>query len=706
MGYQFLSEIVVEASKAARPPERLTVVESSEKYIKVVNPGSYTGPWKRTFAPYVAEVMEQLTRHDLKSVCFVAPAQSGKTEIGLSWLAYSVICDPMNFMIVEKTEKDARDFSRQRVDKLIFNCPEVRKRLGGSKHSDNVFDKRFSSGMALSIRSPTINTLSGKPIPRLAFSDYDRMDQNLDGEGSPFILASGRITSFTHFGMIFVESSPSFPITDARWTPETPHAAPPCEGIIGIYNQGDRRRWYWICVDCDEAFEPDFKLLRWPEGLSHFESGQQCWLECPHCGSIYHHETRDGKPGKHGLNATGMWLTDGQRRLKGGEIVGEARRSSMASFWLKGVAAAFKEWPDIVESWLSANEHYERTGDEEQLKGTTNVHQGVPYLPKHLESERLPEEIRDRAVDFGQREVPPDVRFLIGAVDVQKRRFVVQIHGVSEGGDMWVIDRFDIKYSLDRDEMRPDQFRWVSPAYEAKDWRILLREVLLRDYPLADKSGRSMAVKAVVCDSGGLSGTTSNAYALWHWLRRGPQPEDEDYDEWVNEWTPGLQNRLALYKGDANTLARVILSYPESPRMAKGTGARGAPVLRCNANMLKDQLNSMLDRLAKGTGRIRFPKWLPISFYRELCAETRDVDGKWINPKGFRNESWDLFVMSIAMLIERKYVGIETMNWSDPPSWAQSHGTNDLIFGGTDKSPIIHERNDNMSVEELAKLLG
>jgi phage terminase large subunit GpA-like protein len=46
--------------------------------------------------------------------------------------------------------------------------------------------------------------------------------------------------------------------------------------------------------------------------------------------------------------------------------------------------------------------------------------------------------------------VPEPVRFLIATVDVQKRSFVVQVHGFGPGGDMWIIDAFKIRHSPSR----------------------------------------------------------------------------------------------------------------------------------------------------------------------------------------------------------------------------------------------------------------
>ena len=205
--YACLEDLVLEVADSVRPPERLTVSQASERYIRIHNPGSYTGPWDNTLAPYLVEPMDTFGSSTYTGVIIVAPAQSGKTAIGLNWAAYTVVCDPMNFMLVEKTQATARDFSKMRFDKMIYDCPEVGDRLMRGS-GDNVHDKKFKSGATVLLSWPTINNLSGKPMPRVFLTDYDRMDQDVGEEGAPYDLSRARTTIFGYYGMTVAESSP------------------------------------------------------------------------------------------------------------------------------------------------------------------------------------------------------------------------------------------------------------------------------------------------------------------------------------------------------------------------------------------------------------------------------------------------------------------------------------------------------------------
>lgn len=704
----YIGELVAETAELVKPSERLTVSQAAEKYRKLYSPGAYTGPWKNSMAPYLSEPMDVLTSFSYTGEIFVGPAQSGKTEMGLNFYLHTVVCDPTDLMFIEATQGRARDFAKRRVNRLLNFSPAVKERILPGRSADNIFDKRFRSGALITLSWPTVNELSGKPIPRLFLTDYDRMDQDVGGDGAPFDLARARATTFGNYGMTVAESSPSFPILDPTWkAPSGSQEAPPTDGILALYNRGDRRRWMWACVSCNYRFEPSFSLMQWPKSLDLMECAEGAWMECPNCNAKYKHDP-GSMPGKHELNQSGIWVPEGVRVRTDGTLVGKSVRSEIASFWLKGPAAAFKTWQTIVLNYLNARRTYESTGAEEALKTTTNVDQCEAYLPKSLETDRLPELLRERAVDLGEKVVPLTVVFLVASIDVQANRFVVQVQGVSAGGDLWIIDRFNIQYSMREDPDREGQFFHVAPGVYREDWRLLYSSVLKQSYRVDDESNRRMAIKAAICDSGGASGTTMNAYEFWRWLKNGPQAQEEDFEIWDELWTPGFQRRFALYKGDARTDARVRINFPDSTRKDRSAGARGEiPVMVCNSDMLKDGVDSILGRENIHSGRVMFPKWLPFSFYKELCVEVKDLKGKWVNPKGYRNESWDLLVMASALLISKQYVGIEAIDWEDPPDWASDWDDNPLVFEAEEVNPLEVQQDDGLkSLADLGRELA
>ena len=690
----------------------MTVSEAAEKYRFLRNTGAYIGPWKNETVEYLREPQDILTDSNFSGMILVGPSQCGKTDIFLNLLTHMALCDPIDVLLIHMSQHEANTFSKTRIDKMHRDSSVVGGRLMPGSTSDNVFFKRYINGSQVVIGFPTISQLSGKPVPRVFFTDYDRMPQDIDGEGSPFSLGEARTTTFGRSAKTMAESSPGFIVVDPEWAQESSHQAPPTEGILSLYNRGDRRRWYWACINCGKAFEPDFSLMRWPESNDFIEAGELARLECPYCQARYA-EHADTLPGRKEMNQDGHWLREGQTFDEEGRIVGIPRRARIASFWIKGPAATFGSWADKVTKHLEALRKYEETGLETDLQANLNTVWGLPYTPKALEQQRLPEAMMDRGINYGKQVIPPPVRFLVAAVDVQKNHFAVQVHGYSSGGDIWIIDRFDIEISKRPDERRPGQNFLVSPFDEPRDWHLILEEVLCKTYPVNDGSGRRMAIKGVVCDSAGGRGTTANAYAFYRWLKNGPQAAEEAADENgvdYSTWASDLHLRFLLYKGIGKRPGfRVRVAYPDAGnRLAGRAGALGQiPVLETATNEVKDQMDAILNRTDAGSGCVRFASWLDLSWYRELCVEKLNHKNEWEKQLGKRNESWDLLIMSWAFCLVPGQVNIETIDWAKPPRWAAPWNDNDFVYDPAQvPSPTEAMEKEKLDLAELARRLA
>lgn len=693
--FDTLEEMIVATAEAVRPSERITVSEAAERYHIVKNPGQHVGPFSMALTPYLREPQDVLTSLDFTAMVFAGPARTGKSAMAINWLASTAITDPADMMVVHMAQHTARDWSQADLAKAVRNSPELRRRMTPGRQNDNTFDKHFLSGMRLLITWPTINNLSGKTIPRQWLMDLDRMPQNVDGEGNPFDLTRKRGDTFGRYAMTAAEASPGFDVTDSKWIAQSPHEAPPTGdektggGILQLYNRGDRRRWFWRCPQCRESFEPRFKLLQWPDSKDFMDAAEQTVLVCPHDGFPMTPDMQSE------LNLGGRWLKEGQSWLPDDSIVGTARRSDIASFWMFGPAAGFTDWKKLVYRHLVASDAYERTGDEGPLRVTTNVDQGEAYVPKVLEAGRLPDELKRRAQDWGGSADNPVVPveagggFLVAAVDVQaggKPSFVVHVYLVSDG-DIWHVDMFKIRKSKRKDS--DDDACLVDPAAYPEDWDLLVEQVLDRSYPLSDGSGRKMHIKIVGCDSGGADGVTANAYNFWRRLRS----------------IGHHHKRFHLLKGapSKTETAPLRLTYPNAQQKDKLSIARGdVPVFLVNSNIVKDQASNMLGR-EDARGAVRFPEWAEDWLYSQLTTEIRTAKG-WENPSRRRNEAFDLLSYCIAMLSHSDIKAHLPGFWEKPPPWAGPWDTNMFVTSSDGFAPFT-EPQKRKSLEDLGDSL-
>ncbi|MCP5197512.1 MAG: phage terminase large subunit family protein [Gammaproteobacteria bacterium] len=619
-----IASILIGAAEVLRPPRRLSVSEAAQQYMRISRPGGASDYWSARKTPYMVEPMDRLMDRSVEAVIFVGPARTGKSAgLLLGWLTFAVCCDPGDMLIVHMTADTARDFSRDDIARLHRHSPEMKKRLSPYLRDDNVFDKQYRHGMILKLGWPSITQLSGKTLRYVAITDYDRLPDTIDGEGNAFTLARKRTQTFLSGGRILAESSPGRLIIDPKWQPLNPHEGPPCGGIFALYNQGDRRRWYWPCPHCGAYFTAPPS----PEAFTLHEG--HAALVCPVHGCVIeaHHKPL--------LNQRGVWRADGQTIDANGGVSGDPPVSTVASYWLTGPAAAYQTWDSLYRKYQAALNEMETTGNEESMQGVITGDYGTAYRPRKLQVERDGRLLQERAEAHSKRTVPDGVWFLTAAIDVQGHRFVIQVVGWGHGGERWLIDRYNLRWSQrlgGNGEPEP-----IDPTGYAEDWHILIESVVQKRYPLASDRTRGLKPVMVAIDSAGQANhkvsVTERAYTFWRWARAG-----------------GHARSLMLIKGSSRKDgARISKTFPDSSqRSNRKANARGEiPVWQLNTLLLKDSLAADLERTEPGPGYLHFPDWLGAWFYDELTAETRTTKG-WENLSRSRNEAFDLMVYNTA----------------------------------------------------------
>lgn len=704
--YKTVEDIVASAFGEMKPANRMTVTEAGQQFSRIGSGGGHSKPWSLERTPYLKKPQDVLTSLDYTGMVFVGPARTGKTLMGLNWITHTVKTDPADMLYVHMDRENARKWSNGDLQRYLMASTDIRAEQLTSRQHDNTFDKAFKSGMRFLLTYPTASNLSGITVARVMFIDYDRMADDVDGEGNPYDLGAMRTTTFKRFAMTVAESSPNpnKEIQDPRWMPASPHEAPPIRGIFELHNRGDRQRWQWCCPHCNDWFEPDFKLLHW-ESSDPMEARESTTMICPH-GCVIEPRWKDE------MNGFGDWIREGEFIRPGSDKVIDVRpglkvtRSSIASFWLKGPAAAYQDWGQLVEKELRALKALEETGDDGPLRKTRTTDQGGFYIPQSRLSDFSPELLKAKAEDWGSTQddplVPEGVRFLVATVDIQKMAFVVQVTGYTALGDRVAVDMFKVRLSNRRNakgERLP-----LDPAAFAEDWDVLIPEVMEKTYELNDGSGRRMAIRATGSDSGGAEGVTGHAYNFWRRLRAKQD---------------GSHRRFILLKGEVTRSApEAQTRWPDSSQKDKLAIARGdVPVLFLHSNKLKDRVSLLMSRRIADEegidgGMLRYPDWAENWYYVQLTSETRSAKG-WENTRKRRNEAFDLTYYAEGIVLRPMekgvpyiHIGFDRIDWANPPAWAAEWDQNELVTGGDSDEASEPPPSGLDTLKALGKKLG
>lgn len=646
-------DVTAQTAVMYRSPRRLKPSEACAKFL-----ANDRGAWNEATSPEMVEPLDLMTSRRYQGIVLVGPARSGKTfTVIIGAIAYAVTSSPGDMLVVQMSREVARDFSRTEIDRALRHSPELQAQISPRPRDDNIFDKNFRSGMEVKFAWPAISQLSGKTRKYALITDYDRPANrdDVDGEGPLWDLARKRTETYMSRAKTMAESSPDAVHVKTKWRPSSPHEAPPCRGILELYNRGTRARRYWPCLHCGTWFQAEPGLGCFPiPTLERLELDIQvadlnalaekyAQITCRECGAVHKAEN------KKELQLKGVWLHEGESIEPDGSIVGDRVETDIASYWLGGCAAAYQTWQAMIYKYLQAVKTYVATGDESPLKFTVNTDQAAVHIPPAIAKRKGPESLMARAEAWPRSMLPIGVRFVVAAVDVQAGKFVVQVKGYGVGLESWLIDRFEITSSK---RVEGNRTAGLDPASFTEDWDVLIDEVANKSYAYEGMLDIKLSPRVVVVDSGGKAGVTMRAYQFWRRARDA-----------------GYGRRILLIKGSGNPNApRYALTWPDSRERAdRGAGGAGdVPVLQINTNVIKDGVANDYARETPGAGYAHVPDWMDASWYDELMSETRTIKG-WVKNAGQRNEAFDLECYARAACAA---LDAEKIDWSSPPEWA------------------------------------
>jgi len=261
------------------PDQRLALSEWADGHRRLSTKSSpEPGPWRTSRTPYLREIMDCLsTSSPVRKVVFMKGAQIGATEAGLNWIGYVISHAPGPMMAVTPTVDMAKRFSRQRLQQMIDDCPQLRDLVAPSRERDSgntVLSKEFPGGILVMVGSNAPGPLRSMPVRYLFCDEVDGYPLSADKEGDPVNLAVVRTQNFgdSGRGKVFLVSTPTV------------------KGISRIeseFEATDQRRFFVPCPHCGHKQVLKFPSLRWEAGRP-----ETVGYVCEACGCVMrnHHK--------------------------------------------------------------------------------------------------------------------------------------------------------------------------------------------------------------------------------------------------------------------------------------------------------------------------------------------------------------------------------------------------------------------------------
>lgn len=616
-------------------PEKITPIEAANRHRHLRNPGAYSGPWRDSPEPmqHLDEPTNNLSMASPYSIiAVIGPSQMGKSEVGNNWQVHSVIYDPADMAFYAPTRELTASYVTTQINKLLEECEDVAERQLDTASADNIYLKQFR-GCDWHFLWPTGPNFRARPFSRGRLDDYDDFDDDIGDQGDAVSLFEGRTTSFQGYGWkLYVNSSPK---------------KGPKRGIEPLVAGGTSKRWWVDCLACGSPFEMAWERLTFDGTSTALEAGRTAELACPDpsCGGS--HKQAD----KPALMATGRWIGKGERAVPGGKE-GQLEPNSTDSYWWDGTFG-LAPWSSLARQYRTAELRFEDHQDEGPLKSFFQTKVGRNYVSRSsgdapVTVDALTKRAEESGYTLGQ--VPDGVIAITMTVDLGIDRFSVMAVGHGVGNRAWILDRFDIL-------TLGDGITKLEPFRRREHWAVLYEKVLKRTYPLQRDPSLRMRVLCTGIDTGGTDDATDNAYAWWHDMVTGSRKEGR----------PALPPTVIMLLKGGNRPNGKLLPPPTVDAKRQVKGLPECELYVPNVNRMKDIADWRLRRPVPGPAYVDLPSDISSKHIEEFRAEEK-VEGLWEKPEGVRNETWDLFIYALVVMLRLN--GLD-QNLTRVPQWAR-----------------------------------
>lgn len=386
------------------PDPALTVSEWSDRHrILSSKASSEPGRWRTRRTPYLREIMDCLSpTSSVERVVFMKAAQLGATEMGSNWIGYVIHHAPGPMMAVWPTVEMAKRNSKQRIDPLIEETPELKERISPARSRDSgntILAKEFHGGVLVMTGANSAVGLRSMPVRYLFLDEVDGYPVDVEGEGDAISLAEARTRTFSRRKILIVST-------------------PTIAGVSSIereYLDSDQRRYFVPCPHCAHEQWLRFEQLRWEKG--HPEATTYVCEACSESIQERH---------KTWMLEHGHWRATA------------AGHGRTAGFHLSSLYSpiGWRSWEDIARAWELAA--HRETGSAAAIKSFKNTELGETWA----EEGEAPDwqRLLERREQYPIGTLPAGGLLLVGGADVQKDRIEVSIWAFGRGKESWLIE--------------------------------------------------------------------------------------------------------------------------------------------------------------------------------------------------------------------------------------------------------------------------
>lgn len=339
--------------------------------------------------------MLAVTDPRVHTITVMCCTQLMKTELLNNIVGYFAHVDPSPMIVMQPTVKLAEAWSKDRLDKMIRDTPELSELFSPRKSRDasnTILHKEFSGGHVTVVGANAPSDLAMRPIRVVLCDEVDKYPASAGAEGDPIKLVAERTATFWNSLKVHVCS----PTVEGR------------SRIQQEYEQSDMRVFKVPCLHCGAIEELEWKNVKWPEN-----EPEKALYHCGPCGKPWEEHER-------------------LKAISEGFFEATAPFNGHAGFKVNKLASPWEPVAKLVRKFLDAKEN------PQTLKVFINTQLAETWKERGDAPEW--ERLYDRREEYKIGTVPEGVLFLTAGVDVQADRLECEVWGWGEDKQSWSIE--------------------------------------------------------------------------------------------------------------------------------------------------------------------------------------------------------------------------------------------------------------------------
>lgn len=472
---------------AARPPEKLTISEWTEKYRFLQEPAEEKGPLRLKRTPYLRPILDAFLDREVEEVVVCKSAQIAGTEGMLSVVGFYAAQESAPIMVVMADEDTAKYIARERIHRMFRTLKTKERLVDESMMGLNEIVLKNGAYIAMGWAS-SVAKLASRPIRIVIFDEVDKPGYLVTTkEAGPISLGIERTETFFNikigilstptdeFGNISIHLTASDVIFD--WHVPCPFCGQ-CQPLVWNLKyawgfDGGKYRG-------DDGVFHNLGSVVWQGGRNATEEQiDAAGYQCGECGAVWTTLQKN----------TAVELGKPVPRT---ELPARIRKVGFHLNRLLSLLGKSGDISKLVRDYLNAI----KSSDPKELQGFINSTLAQPF--KQVLSATTVSDLEKCKVDLEPQHVPEEAIALTCGVDVQKYSFWFTV---------WAWAR--------------DYASWLIHYGQLQTWQDVEDLLFLRQYPIVGHNDRAMRIWRAGVDTGGTEkeGMSMTEEAYW-WIRR------------------------------------------------------------------------------------------------------------------------------------------------------------------------------------------